>query len=369
MPQHGVDLQRLARRADFVHLHNRFVYGLTEVALLRALDKTLCLTLHNARPAGIDPATDLCGQAYDESIGRFVMGSCDGVIGVSQATLDSTLSEKYSGVKRVVYNGVDEKLFTPGDASGDWRKRLGIPRNKKIVLCVCRLVEQKGLVYLIEAMHKIDAAFVLLGRGPLEKELLRYAAAHGVAEKVFLYTEKVSDRELVDLYRSCDVFVLPSLYEPFGMVIVEAMACGKPVIGTDVGGIPEIIREDTNGLIVPVRSARALANAVNAVLQNEDKALRFGLAGRKIVEHEFTWERTAQGYEEFYESVEVAVAARLAAKQARRVKGAEGKRGLRALRGLRRLRGLRSALSKAFLSKGGVSVSRASKASKNLKRK
>jgi glycosyltransferase involved in cell wall biosynthesis len=303
MPQHGVDLQRLARRADIVHFHNRFFYGLTEVAMVRALDKTLCLTLHNARPMGIDPATDLCGQAYDDSVGRIIMRKCDGVIGVSQATLDTTLPEDFEGVKSVVYNGVDEKLFTPGEASGDWRARLRIPRGKKIVLCVCRLVEQKGLRFLLEAMRKIDAALVLLGRGPLEKELAAFAAAHGVADKFFPCTERISDRELVDLYRSCDVFVLPSLYEPFGMVLVEAMACGKPVVGSDVGGIPEIIRADTNGFIVPPRNPRQLADAINAVLGNEEKARRFGAAGRKIVENEFTWERTARGYEAFYKKV------------------------------------------------------------------
>jgi len=303
MPQHGVDFQRLARRADIVHGHNRFMYGLAEIALVRALGKTLCWTLHNARPMGIDPATDLCGQAYDESFGRIVMTNCDGIIGVSQATLDSTLPEDYRGVKQVVYNGVDERLFTPGEASGDWRQRLGIPRNKKIVLCVCRLVEQKGVAYLLEAMRKVDAALVLLGRGPLEKEFGVLARRLGVADKFFPCTERVSDQELVDLYRTADVFVLPSLYEPFGMVIVEAMSCGKPVVGTDAGGIPEIIREDTNGFIVPPRNPRALAERINAILLNEDKAARFGAAGRKIVEHEFTWERTTRGYEAFYKRV------------------------------------------------------------------
>jgi glycosyltransferase involved in cell wall biosynthesis len=350
MPQHAVDFQRLARRADVVHGHNRFMYGLTELALVRALGKTLCWTLHNARPEGIDPATDLCGQAFDESMGRIVMRNCDGVIGVSKATLDSTLPEDYAGVKRAVYNGVDERLFTPGEASGDWRKRLGIPRGKKIVLCVCRLVEQKGLVFLIEAMHRVDAAFVLLGRGPLEKELAAFAAKHGLSDKFFPCTERVSDRELVDLYRTADVFVLPSLYEPFGMVIVEAMACGKPVIGTDVGGIPEIIREDTNGFLVPPRSPRALADRINAILENEDKAARFGIAGRKIVENEFTWERTASGYEAFYERV-------LAAREEKNSKGsARGRR-------------LRKALAKAFLSERGVSVLKPSALKTRFKKK
>ncbi|MEM0475661.1 MAG: glycosyltransferase family 4 protein [Candidatus Norongarragalinales archaeon] len=309
MPRHGIELQRLARRADVVHVHNRFVYGLTEIAVVRVLERTLCITLHNARPMGIDPATDLCGQAYDESIGRIVMRACDGVIGVSKATLDTTLPEDFSGVKSVVYNGVDEKLFTPGEPSGDWRKRLGIPRGKKIVLCVCRLVEQKGLRFLLEAMRRIDAALILLGRGPLEKQLVAFAAAHGVADKFFPCTERVSDRELVDLYRTADVFVLPSLYEPFGMVLVEAMACGKPVVGSDVGGIPEIIREDTNGFLAPPRNPRALAERVNAILTNEEKAARFGAAGRKIVEHEFTWEHTARGYEAFYKKVEASLSA------------------------------------------------------------
>ncbi|MFH0974072.1 MAG: glycosyltransferase family 4 protein [Candidatus Micrarchaeota archaeon] len=371
MPQHGVDLWRLAKRADVVHAHNRFIYGLTEVALIRALDKTLCWTLHNARPMGIGPSTDLFGQAYDESVGRIVMRACDGVIGVSQATLDTTLPEDYDGVKSVVYNGVDEKMFTPGEASGNWRKRLGIPAGKKIVLCVCRLIEQKGLFFLLEAMREVDAALVLLGRGPLEKEIAAHAAAHGAANKFFPCTERISDSELVDLYRTAEVFVLPSLYEPFGMVIVEAMACGKPVIGTGVGGIPEIIREDTNGLIVPPRNPRALATAINAVLNNDAKARRFGLAGRKIVENEFTWMKTARGYEEFYKRVQLAEAEC----EAKRGEKREAKRG--AKRGTERWaeRGTGNgaklgvgkaalfgrAWAKAFLSKGGVSVSSALK--------
>ncbi len=355
MPQHGVDLRRLAKRADVVHAHNRFIYGLTEVAMVRALNRTLCLTLHNARPMGIGPSTDLFGQAYDESVGRIVMRACNGVIGVSQATLDTTLPEDYDGVKSVVYNGVDEKTFTPGEAGGNWRKRLGIPEGKKIVLCVCRLVEQKGIVFLLEAMHDVDAALVLLGRGPLETELASYAAAHRVSEKLFPCTERISDSELVDLYRTADVFVLPSLYEPFGMVIVEAMSCGKPVIGTGVGGIPEIIREDTNGLIVPPRNPRALANAINAVLLNDAKARRFGLAGRKIVENEFTWAKTAHGYEEFYKRVQLAEAERETEREAKR--GAKLGKGSGIGSGTR----FRRAWAKAFLSKGGVSVSSALK--------
>ena len=365
MPRHGFDLQRLAKRADVVHAHNRFIYGLTEVAMVRALNRTLCLTLHNARPMGIGPSTDLFGQAYDESVGRIIMRACDGVIGVSQATLDTTLPEDYDGVKSVVYNGVDEKTFTPGEAGGNWRKRLGIPAGKKIVLCVCRLVEQKGIVFLLEAMHDVDAALVLLGRGPLETELASYAAAHRVSEKLFPCTERISDSELVDLYRTADVFVLPSLYEPFGMVIVEAMACGKPVVGTGVGGIPEIIREDTNGLIVPPRNPRALANAINAIIENDAKARRFGLAGRKIVENEFTWQRTAHGYEEFYKRVQLAEAERSVSRSDK----SWMKLGINSVVGNKagnRMQ-FKKAWAKAFLSKGGVSVSSALK--RRLKRR
>ncbi len=306
MPDLLSDLRKLAQENDLVHLHNRFVYGLNETSLVKKLGKKLCLTLHNARPKGIDIATDFWGQAYDRAIGRVIMNRCDGVLAVSKATLDSTLPKNYDGVTGIAYNGVDSKLFNPKNNGGEWRARFaqhGLEEGERVVLTAARLVKQKGIVDLIDAMHFVhsEARLVVFGRGPLLKKLQNRARKKRVP--AIFVTERVSDESLARLYAASDVFVLPSVWEPFGMVLVEAMASGKPVVGTRVGGIPEIIKDNENGLLAPPHEARDLAHALNRILENGKLARRLAREGRKTAEKKFTWDNCAKAYEEFYEQV------------------------------------------------------------------
>jgi len=157
-----------------------------------------------------------------------------------------------------------------------------------------RLVEQKGFKYLLEAAREINSTVVILGRGPQERKLKKSAP-----ENVVFITDRVSEHELACLYKAAKAFILPSLYEPFGMVLVEAMAMETPVVGTTVGGIPEIITPDT-GILVPPRNPTAIAEAINSLLASPAKARRMGKAGRKRVEKNFTWDQTAEGYERIY---------------------------------------------------------------------
>jgi len=302
------DLLREASQADIVHVHNRFVYSIFEIfAIKKILKKPLGLTLHNARPQGIDVPTDLVGGLYDDVYGRKVMENCTAIAGVSKNTLDGTIPADIRASKptQVIYNGVDFKFFNPNNFGERTRKELGL-EGKKIVLTVCRLMEQKGVDYLIDSIPLVDremkgkAHFIILGRGPRLDHLEKKVEDMGIANKVSFLTEWYSLHDLAELYAACDCFALPSLWEPFGIVLGEAMATGKAVVGTSVGGIPEIIDHGKTGFLVPTRDSRALAEKIIFLLENPGTARKMGVEGRKSVLRKFNWDETAKSYRKFY---------------------------------------------------------------------
>ncbi len=295
MPEHAADLQRLLPDHDVLHAHNRFFYGLDLVHWSKKCKKPLYLTLHNARPDGINASTDFWGQAYDDTIGTAIMNACTGILGVSQNTLDVTLPKKFKGRKAVAYNGVDTRIFRP--QATNVKKKLGIQR---MVLCVARFVPQKGLEYLIDALQHVDAELVLIGRGPLEKKLRKRTQKLKLQDRVHIFTQKIPDAQLAQYYAAADVFCLPSLWEPFGMVAAESLACGTPVVCSNIGGLPEVVRNAKDGFLVPPKNSEALAQKIQALLDDPRKAKKMGAAGRMHVLKKFTWDKTAQAYEETY---------------------------------------------------------------------
>ncbi len=297
MPRHGEDLKRLARKTDVVHGHNRFFYGLEPASVAHRFKKRLAWTVHNARPEGVDLATDFWGQAFDETVGKTLFSQCDAVLGVSRHALETALPKGYSGIRQVAYNGVDHHLFHPHH--GEVRDAWGLER---MVLCVARFVPQKGLEYLIDAMQGLDATLVLVGRGPEEKELKKRARKKSV--RAFFVTQEIGEKTLSDYYAACDVFALPSIIEPFGVVLAEAMASGKPVVASHVGGIPEIVTSGKEGFLVPAKNPGALRSKIRFLLDNPKKAKSMGEAGRKLALTKFTWDQTAQAYGKVYAALE-----------------------------------------------------------------
>jgi len=301
MPDFARYLRRELASADAVHMHNRFVYGQGDGALAKKAGKKLFLTLHNSRPSGVDFATDFLGGLYDDLFAKGLMRMCDGVMGVSADTLEMTLPSDYRGRTKAVYNGVDERLFRPAGPSAEWKdffEDKGIAGRK--VMTNARLLPQKGLGYLVEGMKGMDACLVVKGRGPLRKSLEAQAKKAKVGT-VFI-EERISEKSLAGLYNSIDAFVLPSLYEPCGIAILEALSCGKPCIGSRVNGIPEIISDAQNGLLVAPRSPEGLAGAISRVLDDKKFAQKLGACGRRKVLKEFTWDIVAKKVGGFYDS-------------------------------------------------------------------
>ena len=205
-------------------------------------------------------------------------------------------------VERVVSNKpilvfptyTDIELFlereSHGYASGD----------EKLVLFVGMLIFLKGIHILIQAMEPVirqipDAKLLIIGRGGYKSQLEKLVSELGLEGKVE-FVDHVPQAALRDYMRMCRVLVLPSLSEGLPRVLIEAMACGKPVIGTNVGGIPSLIHDGVNGFLIPPNDPEALAEKLIYLLSNEDKAVRMGAKGREFVTQTFSTERYVEGY-------------------------------------------------------------------------
>lgn len=177
--------------------------------------------------------------------------------------------------------------------------------EKKVVLFVGRLAEKKGVTYLIEAMKKVDAVLVIVGKGPLENELRQQAEAMG--ERILFLGAKTHE-ELKTIYASADVFAVPSVTARDGdkegvpTVIVEAMASGLPVVATRHSGIPELIRDGENGFLVAEKDVDKLAESINKLLKDEKLAAQFIEEGKKTAEY-YDYKEIAKRYEKIYSQV------------------------------------------------------------------
>lgn len=285
-------------KPDIIHLHNRFFLNFAAVVFWKkSLGVPLFLTLHNARPAGISREIDFWGQLFDDTIGKEIMRRADRIIANSKWTLNVTLPEDYPRERtEVIYNGVDTKSYRRIDT--DLKDRLGC---EFLSTTLCRLIPQKGVGYLIKAVRDIEGDFmaVIIGRGPKLVELKSLTKKLGLEKKILFVTEFISEPKKIEYYSASDFFILPSLWEPFGMVLIEAMACGNPVIATKVGGIPEIVSTDC-GLLVEPRSQGQIAEAANRLINDEKLRKKLSRNARERSEKFFDFDVIAEKVEKSY---------------------------------------------------------------------
>lgn len=204
-----------------------------------------------------------------------------------------------------IYNGLDVSDFRKKEDQAEIKKEWGIDPDKVVIGCVARLDPQKGHEYLFKAALRVvdkhpDVVFLLVGYGPLRKKLEDMTEELGLASKV-IFTGVCND--VPRMLSIMDIFVLPSLYEGFPNAVLEAMAASRPVIATSVAGTPEIVVDDQTGILVPRANPEALAEAINFLIQNPERAREMGQAGRLRVEDYFSLEKMVEKTEELYEQL------------------------------------------------------------------
>ena len=212
---------------------------------------------------------------------------------------------------RVIRNGIDTSEYRP-DPDTDVLDRYGIDKNRPYVIYVGRITRQKGLPVLLRAAAELipDAQLVLCaGQADTPEQLaevtelvegLRTGRDGGARSGVIWIPEMLPKSEVIQLLTHATVFACPSVYEPLGIVNLEAMACGTAVVGSRTGGIPEVVAEGETGLLVPPGEPEALAVALNALLGDPDRAQAMGQAGRKRAVAEFGWPAIAAQTAELY---------------------------------------------------------------------
>lgn len=292
--------------ADVVHCHTWYTFfaGFTAKKLY---SKPLVVTMHSLEPLRPWKAQQLGTGGYEMSLWaeRTGVQAADTVIAVSKS-MKSDVVECYGIPEEkvdVIYNGIDVDEFRHTDS------RMAIEKYKipgPYVLFVGRITEQKGIRYLIEAVDGIDdGTYVVICAGPADtKELsdwLHKAVKNN--RRIVLIEEMVGKDELIELYSNAQAFVCPSVYEPFGIINLEAMACKTPVVASRVGGIVEVVDDKVNGFLLPPKDPKAIANAVNGILGSRDLRERLAEAGRDKVEREFSWESIAKKTISLYQDV------------------------------------------------------------------
>lgn len=222
-----------------------------------------------------------------------------------------------------IYNGIDTELWHPVD-DPDTVRALGVDPDATTVIFVGRITRQKGLPYLLRAVRELpaDVQIVLCAGAPDTPEIERevrdlVSTLQAEREAVHWISEHLPREQIMALLTAADVFVCPSIYEPLGIVNLEAMSCGTAVVGSGTGGIPEVVQDGVTGRIVPIEQVEDgtgtpidpdkyvadLAATLNEVLADPDTAQKYGAAGRERVEREFTWAQIADQTIALYQQV------------------------------------------------------------------
>ncbi len=285
---------------DVLHVHYAIPHAVCAVLAreMSGRDIGIVTTLHG---------TDISVLGQDSTLSQAIkygIDKSDIVTTVSHALKEQTY-ELIDTVKPIetIYNFVDEREYFPRN-SGNLKEQFGIQEDEKVLIHVSNFRKIKNLPHIIDAFMKIrtnvKAKLLLVGDGP-EKHRVMDQVKESPYMKDVLFLGK--QENLAELYAISDLKLLLSQQESFGLVLLEAMACGVPCIGTNVGGIPEVIEHGVDGFIVELGDTEAVAEYAVQLLQDEEKLLRFREAAIRAVGDKFHSSKIVEQYENLYEKV------------------------------------------------------------------
>jgi len=319
----GLRMAEAADNVDVAHSHTWYA-GLGGHLAARLHGIPHVATAHSLEPHRPWKREQL-GGGYEVSSWseKNAMEYADAVIAVSARMKDSIL-EAYPRIDdsrvHVVLNGIDTELWAPRptfeEAENSVLTELGVDPNRPIVAFVGRITRQKGVEHLVKAAAHFDEGvqLVLCAGAPDTPEIAARTTAlveelQAQRDGIFWVQNMLERERIQEILTAADTFVCPSIYEPLGIVNLEAMACGTAVVASDVGGIPEVVVDGETGTLVHYDEndvetfERDIAEQVNAMVADAERAKKFGVAGRERAVDKFSWATIAQQTVDIYESL------------------------------------------------------------------
>jgi glycosyltransferase involved in cell wall biosynthesis len=292
-------------RVDLIHAHWVIPNGFTAAVVSKLTGRPLFISLHGS---------DIFFARRNRVFGTLATWAFAQATGVTACS-----PELYEGARQLgaspqklhmVPWGADPEVFAAGSPQLDsLRQKFGLKPNSRLLLTVGRLVGKKGFINFIEAFGRLSADFpdvsiMLVGDGPERSELQAAAQRLGIADRVH-FAGQVEWPDIPDYLTMADIFVAPSIHDHGNVdglptVILEAMAAGKPIIASRVGGIPLVVRDGVNGFLVDESDIAALAGALHKLLCQPQLVGQYGEMSRKLVETQFNWRRVALSFVDMY---------------------------------------------------------------------
>ena len=311
--------------ADIVHCHTWYAQFAGIVTKL-CYGIPLVITTHSLEPLRPWKREQL-GRGYDASswVEKTAIEMADAIIAVSNETKEDVL--KHFNVDKekikVIYNGINLEEYVVTEETSTL-ERYGINKSKPYVLFVGRITRQKGIIHLVNAIKYIDSdtQIILCAGAPDTPEIAKEMEdsvneVKKMRDNVIWIDKMLDKKEVIQLYSHADVFCCPSIYEPFGIINIEAMACETAVVASAVGGIKEVVVEGETGLLIPLEQQKAapyepvnpdqfsrdLAQGINTVVNNKELQHKMAKNGRARVEEFFDWTAIAKQTESIYKSL------------------------------------------------------------------
>jgi glycosyltransferase involved in cell wall biosynthesis len=289
------------KNIELIHAHWSLPQGLLGILAKYPLKIPCVTTLHGS---------DIFGLRHSifKSLNKLVIAHTDVCTANSRATLE--MARQISGREnsRLIPMGVNPNQFQKTTAAVDLKNKLQL--DGEVILSVGRLIDLKGTDYLIKALAGVILEFprakaVIIGSGPRKNHLIKLARDQQLSDKI-LFIDKIAHTELVKYYSLADVFVLSSIVneigetEGFGVVLLEAMACGVPVVGSDVGGISDIIQHEETGLLARQKDPQDIADQISRLLSDVDLRKKVVKNGYQLINAQFSWEVISDLFIETY---------------------------------------------------------------------
>lgn len=316
-----LNMTNAASAATVVHSHTWYA-GMAGHLAAMLYGVPHVLTAHSLEPMRPWKAEQLGGGYRISSwVEKTAVEAADAVIAVSSGMRSDVLNT-YPALDpdrvHVVLNGIDTEKWYPAEPGGDGSvlTELGVDLSRPIVAFVGRITRQKGVAHLVAAAHHFapEVQLVLCAGAPDTPEIAEEVASavRELSEArtgVFWVREMLPTDKIREILSAATTFVCPSVYEPLGIVNLEALACSTPVVASDVGGIPEVVADQRTGLLVHYDAEdtasfeRELAYAVNTLVADPERARQYGITGRQRCIDEFSWARIAEQTLDIYRNV------------------------------------------------------------------